>query len=341
MSEKAMYDTVATMIGFTHPREQVSTTNAKDKATYDSVAMLMGLVYINASETPPPMTVRKVSFQCESRSITKETAMYDSVAKLMGIEYAEKLNSTPPSLDRKSFKSQDGNNLWRPILGSAAWRDYRRSRRRLLRGSMIEKNPIAAEEVKIDQTNLNRLESLPEDNFMELTEVPKSGLSTYTSSAANDPPSLLSRESSFLITEIEMLERLLDKQEDELDELEEELSRCQEKNGVLKDDLAKKRAALSQLEDKYAKLKVELADSKANEHNLQLELSQKAMVRDLEVINLTNEFNQLVVYMKRLEKERESALQQISLIEKGSNTNEAELANSAEKKKLFFTRSRQ
>jgi len=319
MNEKATYNSVAVLMGFAPPGASVSATNVKNKAMYDSVATLMGLVHIDKLDDLSPVTGKKLSFppkELVSMSNMKAKSMYDSVAKLMGFVYVER---------RKVFKPQGNTIEWRPISGSAAWRDFRRSRRRLLRKS------IGAEEAKISQKKL--LESLPEDEDMDLEGLPRNELSLL-------PPTLLRRESSFLITEIEMLELLLDKQEDELDELEEELLRCQNKNRTLNDDLAKKRAALSRLEDKYAKLKVELADSKANEHNLQLELSQKAMVRDLEVINLTNEFNQLVVYMKKLEKERECALQHISCIEKGSSKTEAELPNSRNKM-AFLKRNRQ
>jgi len=69
---------------------------------------------------------------------------------------------------------------------------------------------------------------------------------------------------------------------------------------------ATKCQTLRDLEGKCASLKVELATSRDNESILQLHLSQEIMVRDLDVINLTNKYNQLKNYKARLKKQKQN-----------------------------------
>jgi len=167
-------------------------------------------------------------------------------------------------------------------------------------------------------------EKLPEENRAE---------NSSNSSAPPKPPvqqNNANSESSHLFGEVEALECLLGEQEDEIDEIEDELTRCKKKNQALSDDFSNKQSSLSHLENKYAKLKIDIANSQYNESELQLDVSQLVMVRDLEILNLTNEFNQLSVKMKRLEKVSGTMDEKIEDVDKSTEKNETKLSHALE-----------
>jgi len=77
-------------------------------------------------------------------------------------------------------------------------------------------------------------------------------------------------------------------------------------------------------------LKIDIANSQYNESELQLDVSQLVMVRDLEILNLTNEFNQLSVKMKRLEKVSGTMDEKIEDVDKSTKQNETKLSHALE-----------
>jgi chromosome segregation ATPase len=112
-------------------------------------------------------------------------------------------------------------------------------------------------------------------------------------------------QSVYLVAEIEALEDLLDEEERQLEDLQDEVDRCKKKNCELINDCRAKRHRINRLEEEYGELKVVLAESRANEDNLELQLSRLVMERDLQVLNLTNDYNQLYCALRQAQRENE------------------------------------
>mmetsp|Transcript_17457 Transcript_17457/g.26506 ORF Transcript_17457/g.26506 Transcript_17457/m.26506 type:complete len:363 (+) Transcript_17457:62-1150(+) len=315
----------------------------------------------------------------------KEKAVYDNVAALMGFSFHQGHEQSIPAetkgnLFLPNHSSQEQHpateNRWKAVLGSEAWRDFRRSRRRILRGteghSSVATEPSLAKETSKEFTVthdgdgdalIKRDSALDELKTKSITETSlanerrKSGVSLAQRLLSEkkerrsvsfndcDPPltnirrgsslcstinapsltSLKASETVILIDEVESLERLFDKQEDEIDELEDELARSKTKNRKLKLDFEKKQQAYRHLEEQFSKLKIELARSREGESDLQLEMSRLILVRDLENINMINVFNNLYLDAKALEKENENMLEKLQSVEKTTEEEETKL----------------
>lgn len=138
-----------------------------------------------------------------------------------------------------------------------------------------------------------------DDFFLNATP----GLLRYQSStdySSKNDYSSVDSDNRFWEAEIAELEAMLDDCEVEIDMLDGQLRKYRHKNRELSDAFQKKRRALIKLEERYAYLKVEIARARSVEDDLEIQLSQMVMERDLQVINLTNDINQLSVDHTRL-----------------------------------------
>lgn len=80
-----------------------------------------------------------------------------------------------------------------------------------------------------------------------------------------------------------------------------------------------------ELEEQHSKLKVELVHSQEGESNLQLKISTLTFARDLEIMNMTNVFNNLHLHAKALEKENKIMLEKLQTVEKNTEEEETKL----------------
>jgi len=218
-------------------------------------------------------------------------------------------------------EGEEEEEAWLPVIGSPGWKNLRRTRRQLL----LEKGKKASEMSTFDEDDKKKDddEKDDDDNYDPnslsarlLASVAKENYDDYydsdDSDSKNTDESMEDEKNLLLSKEVVALESLLEEQEDEIDTLEEEVHTHDVKYRQLKETFNSKRKTLRDLENKCASLKVELATSCDNESMLQLNLSQEVMVRDLDVINLTNEYNQLQIYKARLEQQKETMESQIN-----------------------------
>merc|ERR1712150_130955 len=82
-------------------------------------------------------------------------------------------------------------------------------------------------------------------------------------------------------------------------------------NISLTENLHRKGRSVRSLEERYTKLKCDLAKAHANEDEIRSEMNDMVMIRDLDAINLNNEFNQLKARMKHLERVNLNASEQL------------------------------
>mmetsp|Transcript_11832 Transcript_11832/g.18164 ORF Transcript_11832/g.18164 Transcript_11832/m.18164 type:complete len:309 (-) Transcript_11832:128-1054(-) len=226
----------------------------------------------------------------------------------------------------------EGNqvNRWKAVVGSASWRNFMRSRRLLLRGGINGQTLLDNSHDKqhsrrmlLGQT-LNKLSpGLPQRHLALQEERDISGedeelmggfganLEPLIDEEITGKPSHNKLGSKMLVSEIESLEYVLDEQEDEIYDLEEKLAETKNNNISLTENLHRKGRSFRSLEERYTELKCDLAKAHANEDEIRSEMNDMVMIRDLDAINLKNEFNQLKARMKHLEKVNLNASKQL------------------------------
>jgi len=130
-----------------------------------------------------------------------------------------------------------------------------------------------------------------------------------------------------LITEVKLLERYLNEQEDEITDLEAELEDSYEENEKLSGELEKKRQRFHCLEEKYLESKTELADARADEDDLNFEFTKITSSRDVESLNINNDIDQMWLRVKKMEQENKYYLKQLQKAEQTAQQKERRLSN--------------
>lgn len=107
----------------------------------------------------------------------------------------------------------------------------------------------------------------------------------------------------------------LDECEQELEECRKGLKKARRKNKELLEDLADQRRIVSNLEDSYAKVKLELAEAKTNEDALLVATQQALADRDIMILDLARERDELVAELKLVTQQRNELAGKTSVLE--------------------------